>query len=126
MVTQYTERHPRAGAAHGHKPILVSGEDGLTCARQGQLPREPPGPSPNVQLLSACGPPPLTVSGVGDGRQCSPVGVHLEFHCNSGDAEDSQRAITVARCHLLLLRACTGGRAPSQTEAALGSPRRET
>ena len=30
VVTQYVEGHPCAGTAHGHKPILISGEDGLT------------------------------------------------------------------------------------------------
>ena len=30
VVTQYVEGHPCAGTAHGHKPILISREDGLT------------------------------------------------------------------------------------------------
>lgn len=34
MVTQHTEGHPRARATHSHEPIPVSGEDGLTWARQ--------------------------------------------------------------------------------------------
>lgn len=37
VVTQYVESHPRARAAHSHKPILVSREDGLTWVRQGPL-----------------------------------------------------------------------------------------
>lgn len=37
VVTQYTDGHPCAGAAHSYKPILVSREDSLTWARKGSL-----------------------------------------------------------------------------------------
>lgn len=128
VITQHTEGHPRAGAAHSHKPILVSREDGLTWARQGHsVTLWAPGPQPRrVPTLSLCWSPLLTICRVGHGRQGSPMGVHLELHGNSGDAEDTQRAITVACCHLLLLRVSTGGGAPRQTEAALGTHSGET
>lgn len=48
VVTQHSEGHARAGAAHSHKPILVSGEDGLTWARQGPL-YHPVSPQPPAQ-----------------------------------------------------------------------------
>lgn len=76
---------------------------------------------PAGAALSPCGPPPLTISREGNGRQRSPVGAHLEFHGNLGDAEDTQGAIAVACCYLLLLGTPAGRRAPSQAEAALGT-----
>lgn len=70
--------------------------------------------------------PGLTVSREDDGCHRGGVGVHFELHRHPGDAEDSQRAVTIACCHLLLLGASTGRGAPSQAEAALGTPRGRT
>lgn len=65
--------------------------------------------------------PHLTISGEGNGCQSGPVGVHLEFHCSTRDAEDSKCAITIASHHLLLLWESTGWGRPRKAEAALVS-----
>lgn len=52
--------------------------------------------------------------------------MHLELHRYEGDAEEPQRAVTVARCHPLLLWAFAGWGAPRQAEAALGTHGRKT
>lgn len=65
---------------------------------------------------------PLTISGEENGRQRSRMGVHLELHCSLGDVEDTQCAITITCCHVLLLWVSTRSRAPSQAEATLGTP----
>lgn len=98
------------GQAGPHSAILKP----LTPAQRYDL-------GPAGAALSPCGPPPLTISREGNGRQRSPVGAHLEFHGNLGDAEDTQGAIAVACCYLLLLGTPAGRRAPSQAEAALGT-----
>lgn len=89
MVTQHPEGHPCAQAAHGHEPVLVSRDDGLT------------------------------VSGEGKGPECSRVRAHLELYGRARDAEDPQSPVAVARCHVLLFWASARRGAPSQAEAAL-------
>ena len=128
VVTQYTEGHPCAGAAHSYKPILVSREDSLTWARKGSL-CYPVSPQPKGVTWARWGPSchpvssqPLTISREENGHQCSRMGVHLELHCGLGDVEDTQCAIAITCCHVLLLWVSIRSRAPSEAEATLGTP----